>query len=130
MPNKIRLGFIGANVKSTWASQSHFPALQNHPDVEWTAVCTRNADSAEAARKAFGARIAFTDFRAMAASPGLLLHAAKVIVPFSSQSPRIEVTAPLPEAMTGFLEGLRLGDVLATARQGDIRVDTGSSDNH
>ena len=31
MANKIRLGFIGANVRSTWASQSHFPALQGEP---------------------------------------------------------------------------------------------------
>ena len=46
MAQKIRLGFIGANVKSTWASQSHFPALLAHPDIELTAVCTRNAESA------------------------------------------------------------------------------------
>jgi predicted dehydrogenase len=26
MANKIRLGFVGANVRSNWASQSHFPA--------------------------------------------------------------------------------------------------------
>ena len=27
MANKIRLGFVGANVSSTWSAQSHFPAL-------------------------------------------------------------------------------------------------------
>ncbi len=27
MAAKIRLGIIGANVKSHWASRSHFPAL-------------------------------------------------------------------------------------------------------
>ena len=27
MPHKIRLGFVGANARATWASQSHFPAL-------------------------------------------------------------------------------------------------------
>ena len=37
MTNKIRLGFVGANVRSTWASQSHFPALLASPDVELTA---------------------------------------------------------------------------------------------
>ena len=26
MAEKIRLGIVGANVNSTWASQSHFPA--------------------------------------------------------------------------------------------------------
>jgi len=40
MTNKIRLGFVGANVRSTWASQSHFPALLASPDVELTAVRT------------------------------------------------------------------------------------------
>src|SRR6187549_2471456 len=68
MANKIRLGFIGANVKSTWASQSHFPALRASPDVELTAVCTTKPESAEEARKAFGAKLAFTDFRALCSS--------------------------------------------------------------
>ena len=40
MADKIRLGFVGANVRSTWSSQSHFPALLASPDVELTAVCT------------------------------------------------------------------------------------------
>ena len=40
MADKIRLGFVGANVHSTWSSQSHFPALLASPDVEFTAVCT------------------------------------------------------------------------------------------
>jgi predicted dehydrogenase len=81
MASKIRLGFIGANVGSTWASQSHFPALRAHPDVELTAVCTRNAESAEAARKAFGAKLAFTDYRAMVASPEIDAVAVVVRVP-------------------------------------------------
>ena len=34
MANKIRVGFVGANVRSTWSSQSHFPALLASPDVE------------------------------------------------------------------------------------------------
>ena len=40
MADRIRLGFIGANVRATWAAQSHFPALLASPDVELTAVCT------------------------------------------------------------------------------------------
>jgi len=81
MAKKIRLGFIGANVKSTWASQSHFPALLAHADVELTAVCTRNPESAEAARKAFGAKLAFTDYHAMVASPEIDAVAVVVRVP-------------------------------------------------
>ena len=63
MADKIRLGFVGANVRSTWASQPHFPALLASPDVELTAVCTTRPESAEEARRAFGAQLAFHDFR-------------------------------------------------------------------
>lgn len=81
MANKIRLGFVGANVRSTWASQSHFPALQASADVELTAVCTTSPDSAAAAKAAFGAKFAFHDFRAMAASPEIDAVAVVVKVP-------------------------------------------------
>jgi predicted dehydrogenase len=69
MADKIRLGFVGANVRATWAAQSHFPALLASPDVEMTAVCTTRPESAEEARRAFGAQLAFHDYRAMMASP-------------------------------------------------------------
>jgi predicted dehydrogenase len=81
MTNKIRLGFVGANVRSTWASQSHFPALLASPDVELTAVCTTRPESAEEARQAFGAKLAFHDFRAMVASPEIDAVAVVVRVP-------------------------------------------------
>ena len=81
MTNRIRLGFIGANVHSTWASQSHFPALLASPDVELTAVCTTRRETAEAARKAFGAKLAFTDFREMVASKEIDAVAVVVRVP-------------------------------------------------
>jgi predicted dehydrogenase len=81
MANKIRLGFVGANVRSTWASLSHFPALLASPDVELTAVCTTKPESAEEARKAFGAKLAFTDFRAMCASKEIDAVAVVVRVP-------------------------------------------------
>ena len=69
MADKIRLGFVGANVNSIWSSQSHYPALLASPDVELTAVCTSRPESAEEARQAFGAKLAFHDFREMAVSP-------------------------------------------------------------
>jgi predicted dehydrogenase len=40
MARKIRLGFVGANGRATWAPPSHFPARLASPDVELTAVCT------------------------------------------------------------------------------------------
>ena len=81
MTDKLRLGFVGANVNSTWASQSHFPALLASPDVEFTAVCTTRPESAEEARRAFGAKLAFHDFREMAASPDIDAIAVVVRVP-------------------------------------------------
>src|SRR5205823_11600767 len=69
MADKIRLGLIGASVSGTWSSRSHLPALQASSDAELTAVCTTKADSAEAARRAWGARLAFDDYRKMIASP-------------------------------------------------------------
>ena len=81
MSDKIRLGFVGANVNSTWASQSHFPALLASPDIEFTAVCTTRTKSAEEARRAFGAKLAFDDFREMAVSPEIDAVAVVVRVP-------------------------------------------------
>ena len=81
MADKIRLGFVGANVRSTWASQSHFPALLASPDVELTAVCTTRPETAEEARTAFGAKLAFADWREMVQSPEIDAVAVVVRVP-------------------------------------------------
>ena len=81
MADKIRLGFVGANVNATWASQSHFPAILASPDVEFTAVCTTRTESAEEARQAFGAKLAFHDFREMVVSPDIDAVAVVVRVP-------------------------------------------------
>src|SRR5919198_287202 len=81
MAHKIRLGFVGANVRATWASQSHFPALLASPDVELTAVCTTRPESAEEARRAFGAQLAFHDYQTMVASPAIDAVAVVVKVP-------------------------------------------------
>jgi predicted dehydrogenase len=93
MSNKIRLGFVGANVRSNWSSQSHFPALLASPDVELTAVCTTRPESAEEARQAFGAKLAFHDFRAMAASPEIDAVAVVVRVPAHYEPTRAAIEA-------------------------------------
>jgi predicted dehydrogenase len=79
MADKIRLGLIGASVRGTWSSRSHLPALQASSEVELTAVCTTRADSAEAARQAWGARLAFD--HKMVASPQIDAVAVVVRVP-------------------------------------------------
>ena len=81
MADKIRLGLIGASVKGTWSARSHLPAVQASSEVELTAVCTTRADSAEAARQAWGARLAFEDYRKMIASPEIDAVAIVVRVP-------------------------------------------------
>jgi predicted dehydrogenase len=81
MADQIRLGLIGASVKGTWSARSHLPAVQASSAVELTAVCTTRADSAEAARQAYGARLAFNDYRAMIASPEIDAVAVVVRVP-------------------------------------------------
>ena len=81
MADKIRLGLVGASVSGTWSSLSHLPALQASAEVELTAVCTTRADSAQAARQAYGARLAFDDYRKMIASPEIDAVAIVVRVP-------------------------------------------------
>ena len=81
MADKIRLGLIGASVSGTWSARSHLPALRASMDVELTAVCTTKAATAEAARRAWGARLAFDDWRSMVASPEIDAVAVVVRVP-------------------------------------------------
>src|SRR5215471_5387297 len=81
MAEKIRLGLIGASVRGTWSSRSLLPAVRASADIELTAVCTTRADSAEAARQAYGARLAFDDWRKMVASPEVDAVAVVVRVP-------------------------------------------------
>ncbi len=81
MADKIRIGLIGASVRGTWSARSHLPAVQVSSDVELTAVCTTRADSAEAARRAWGARLAFDDWRKMVGSPEIDGVAVVVRVP-------------------------------------------------
>ena len=81
MADKVRLGLIGASVRGTWSARAHLPALRASAEVELTAVCTTRADSAEAARQAWGARLAFDDYRRMVASPEIDAVAVVVRVP-------------------------------------------------
>ena len=81
MADTIRLGLIGASVTGTWSARAHLPAVQASSDVELTAVCTTKAESAEAARRAWGAKLAFDDWRKMVASPEIEAVAVVVRVP-------------------------------------------------
>src|SRR5918996_20049 len=81
MANRIRLGLVGANIHSNWASRSHIPTLLVNPDVELTAVCTTRRESAEEAQEQLGVRLAFDDYREMVASPEIDAVAVVIKVP-------------------------------------------------
>jgi predicted dehydrogenase len=93
MADKIRLGLIGASVSGTWSSRSHLPAVRASADVELVAVCTTRAESAEAARRAYGARLAFDDYRKMIASPEIDAVAVVVRVPSHYQPAKAALEA-------------------------------------
>lgn len=57
----LKVGIIGANAKSSWAKDSHIPALQHLAGLELSAVATSNEKTARAAAEAFGVRSAYAD---------------------------------------------------------------------
>lgn len=93
MPDKIRLGIIGANIHSHWASRSHFPALLASPEWEVTAVCTTRRESAEEARAKLGAKLAFDDYRKMVVSPEIDAVLVVVRVPSHYEPTRAALEA-------------------------------------
>jgi len=93
MAEKVRLGLIGASVGGTWSARSHLPAARASADVELTAVCTTRAESAEAARQAYGARLAFDDWKKMVASPEIDAVAVVVRVPSHYQPAKAALEA-------------------------------------
>jgi predicted dehydrogenase len=62
---EIRVGIVGANPKSSWATVSHVPAINSLAGLRLTAVATRNEQSAREAAKALGADRWFSDPLAM-----------------------------------------------------------------
>src|SRR5258708_37778263 len=93
MANKIRLGFVGASPSSQWANASHLPALMASPDVELTAVCTTRPESAEEARKKYGAKLAFHDYKTMIASKEIDAVAVVIRVPSHYEPTKAAIAA-------------------------------------
>ncbi|MCC6473146.1 MAG: Gfo/Idh/MocA family oxidoreductase [Burkholderiales bacterium] len=93
MTERIRLGLIGANVQSNWGSRTHLPALAKSEDVELTAVCTTRPETAEEARRMYGAKLAFHDYRAMVASPEVDAVAVVVRAPLHYETTRAALEA-------------------------------------
>jgi predicted dehydrogenase len=79
--NKIRIGIVGANAKSSWAKLAHIPAIKGLPGLKLAAVATRNQQSAREAAEAFGADRWFSAPVAMIRDDGIDLITISVKVP-------------------------------------------------
>lgn len=109
---KLRVGIIGANANRGWGSSAHIPALAALPEVELTAVCTAHADTAEAAKAKFGAKLAFHDYQAMVQHPDIDVVVVAVRVPFHR-----ELTIPALQAGKHVYTEWPLGATLAEAQE-------------
>jgi len=81
MADQIRLGIIGASPTVGWAHRSHLPAIAASPEFELTGVCTTRMETAEEAKKQYGARLAFDDYKKMLAHPDIDAVAVVLRVP-------------------------------------------------
>src|SRR5206468_1852406 len=82
-PKRIRVGIIGANPDRGWASQAHIPALKSlSHDFEITALSTSRRESADAAGKRFGVRLAFDNHHDLVNSAAVDVVAVTVKVPY------------------------------------------------
>ena len=79
--DKIRLGIIGANAGYGWSMRAHLPAILALPEFELTAVCTSRPETAAESAKAYGARLAFHEYREMVSHPDIDLVSVSVRVP-------------------------------------------------
>jgi len=82
-PKRIRVGIIGANPDRGWAAQAHIPALKSlSHDFEITALSTSRRESADAAGKRFGVRLAFDNHHDLVNSDAVDVVAVTVKVPY------------------------------------------------
>src|SRR5258707_13897586 len=79
--SRIRVGIVGASPQRGFPNLAHIPALRALPDFEIAAVCTSRQETAEAAAKHFGARLAFADPEALARHPEIDLVTVSVKAP-------------------------------------------------
>jgi predicted dehydrogenase len=79
---KIRVGIIGASMRSGWGRDAHIPALSALPEFEITAVSTSCQETADETARHFGIPHAFADTSKMVQHPDVDLIAICVRVPF------------------------------------------------
>lgn len=81
MATKIRVGMVGISPNRGFSSIAHMPALLALPDFEVVAVCTTRQESADAAARHYGAKLAFADPAKLAQHPDVDLVTVCVSVP-------------------------------------------------
>jgi predicted dehydrogenase len=78
---KLRVGIVGASASRGFASIAHIPALRALPQFEIAGVCTTRQETAEAAARHYGARLAFSNPEELAQHPEIDLVTVSVKVP-------------------------------------------------
>lgn len=81
MTEILKVGIIGASAQRGWARISHVPAVQGLPGLELGAVVSSDRGKAEAAARAFGARIGYGDADSLFRDPGIDIVSVCVKVP-------------------------------------------------
>lgn len=81
MPDRIRLGIIGASPTVGWAHRAHLPSVPAAVGWELTAACTTRMTTAEESARQYGARMAFDDYRKMLEHPEIDAVAVVLRVP-------------------------------------------------
>lgn len=81
MANSLRVGIIGVSVDRGWAKESHVPAVQKLEGLELAAVATNSQETADAAARAFGAKMAYGKAADLIRDPEIDLVAVCVKAP-------------------------------------------------
>jgi predicted dehydrogenase len=79
---RIRVGIIGASVRSGWGRDAHIPALRALPEFEIAGVSTSRQETADDTARHFGIPRAFADPYKMVRHPDVDLVSICVRVPF------------------------------------------------
>ena len=81
MADTIRIGVVGAHAERGWGRWVHLPALARLDDYTVTAVASTSRESADAAARAWGAPLAFSDARELMNHPEVDLVTIAVQLP-------------------------------------------------
>lgn len=93
LPERIRVGVIGANPTGSWAALTHLPALQSLPGYRITAVSTTKQESADEAARRFDVPHAFAQAEPLVEHPEVDLVVVSVRAPEHAKLVRQAIAA-------------------------------------